>query len=74
MPFEEQTVSIFAGTNGYLDAIPADRVTDYEAGMLSYMRSEHADVLTLIRDTKEFGDEAKDKTVKALDAFAKQFA
>ncbi len=74
MPFEEQTVSIFAGTNGYLDAVPADRVTEYEAAMLSFMRNEHADVLATIRDTKDFGDEAKSKTVAALDAFAKQFA
>ncbi|MBT2134246.1 F0F1 ATP synthase subunit alpha [Croceibacterium sp. LX-88] len=74
LPFEEQTVSIFAGTNGYLDPIPANRVTEYEAAMLSFMRSEHADVLTLIRDTREFGDEAKTKTVAALDTFAKQFA
>ena len=74
MPFEEQTVSIFAGTNGYLDAIPTDRVTAYEEQMLSFMRNEHADVLALIRDSKDFGDEAKQKTVAALDAFAKQFA
>ena len=74
MPFEEQTVSIFAGTNGYLDAVPVDKVTDYEAAMLAFMRSEHADVLKLIRDTRDFGDDAKSKTVAALDAFAKQFA
>ena len=74
LPFEEQTISIFAGTNGYLDAIPVDRVTEYEAAMLSFMRSEHADVLTLIRDSKDFGDDAKAKTVAALDTFAKQFA
>jgi F-type H+-transporting ATPase subunit alpha len=74
MAVEDQVVSIFAGTNGYLDPIPANRVTEYEAAMLSFMRSEHADVLTLIRDTREFGDEAKTKTVAALDTFAKQFA
>ena len=74
LPFEEQTLSIFAGTNGYLDALPVDRVTEYEAAMLSFMRSDHADVLALIRDTKDFGDDAKAKTVAALDQFAKQFA
>jgi len=74
LPFEEQTVSIFAGTNGYLDAIPANRVTEYEAAMLSFMRSEHADALKEIRDSRDFGDSAKAKVVAALDAFAKQFA
>jgi len=74
MPFEEQTVSIFAGTNGYLDDVAVDRVTEYEAAMLSFMRNEHADVLTDIRTSTKFEGETKDKTVAALDAFAKQFA
>jgi F-type H+-transporting ATPase subunit alpha len=74
MPFEEQTVSIFAGTNGYLDSVPVDKVTDYEAKMLSFMRSEHADVLTEIRDSRAFEDGTKAKVVDALGAFAKQYA
>ncbi|QZD90028.1 F0F1 ATP synthase subunit alpha [Qipengyuania aurantiaca] len=74
MPFEEQTVSIFAGTNGYLDDIAVDRVNDYEDQMLSYMRSEHADVLETIRTTGKFEDDTKNKVVDALKTFAKQFA
>ena len=74
LAFEEQTLSIFAGTNGYLDALPVGDVTRYEAEMLSFMHDKHADVLTLIRDSRDFGDDAKKQTVAALDAFAKQFA
>jgi F-type H+-transporting ATPase subunit alpha len=74
LPFEEQTVSIFAGTNGYLDAIAVDRVTDYEAAMLGFMRSEHADVLAEIRDSGAFEDATRDKVKKALEAFGKTFA
>ncbi len=74
LPFEEQTVSIFAGTNGYLDDLPAERVTEYEAAMLAHMRSEHADILKDIRESAKFEDDVKDRTVAALDAFAKQFA
>ena len=74
LSFEEQTVSIFAGTNGYLDSIPVSKVTEYEAEMLSFMRDKHADALEEIRTTKDFGDSAKAKVKAALDAFAKQFA
>jgi F-type H+-transporting ATPase subunit alpha len=74
MPFEEQTVSIFAGTSGYLDSVAVERVTEYEAAMLSYMRSEHADVLKDIRESGKFEDDVKARTVAALDTFAKQFA
>ena len=74
MPFEEQTASIFAGTQGYLDQVPVNDVTRYEAAMLHELRSNHADVLTAIRDTRDLGDEAKGKLKSALDAFAKTFA
>jgi len=74
LPFEEQTASIFAGTQGYLDGIETSRVTEYEAEMLSFLRASHADVLTAIRDSKALGDEPKAKLKAALDAFGKQFA
>jgi F-type H+-transporting ATPase subunit alpha len=74
MPFEEQTVSIYAGTNGFLDAIPVKSVNEYESQMLDYMRREHGAVLTEIRTSKKFEGEVADKTKAALEAFAKQFA
>ena len=74
MPFEEQAVSIFAGTNGYLDSVPVERVTAYEADMLAFMRSEHADVLKSIRESGDFSDETKAQVVKALEDFSKKFA
>jgi F-type H+/Na+-transporting ATPase subunit alpha len=74
LPFEEQTVSIFAGTNGYLDSLATGDVTRYEGEMLAFMRDKHGDVLKTIRDSRDFGDDAKKGTVAALEAFAKQFA
>jgi len=74
LPFEEQAISIFAGTNGYLDKLPVERVTEYEAAMLNHMRADHADTLKEIRETGDFGDAVKAKVVSALDAFATHFA
>jgi F-type H+/Na+-transporting ATPase subunit alpha len=74
MPFEEQTASIFAGTNGYLDSIPVSDVTRYEEAMIADLRANHKGVLKTIRDTKDLGDEAKAGLKTALDAFAKTFA
>ena len=42
--------------------------------MLADMRANHGDVLTMIRDTRDLGDEAKGKLKSALDSFAKTFA
>ncbi|PCD02034.1 F0F1 ATP synthase subunit alpha [Sphingomonas spermidinifaciens] len=74
MPFEEQVVSIFAGTQGYLDTVPTSDVVRYEAAMLAEMRSKHFDVLAAIRDTKDLSDDTKGKLKGALDGFAKTFA
>ena len=74
LPFEEQTASIFAGTNGYLDGIPVKDVTRYEELMLAYLRHDHPEVLTAIRDSKDLGDDAKGKLKAALDSFGKTFA
>jgi len=51
MAVEEQVVSIFAGTNGYLDDIPADDVRRFETEMLDYFRTRRADLLTTIRNS-----------------------
>jgi len=74
LPFEEQTASIFAGTNGYLDTVAVQDVVRYEAAMLADLRANSADVLKMIRDTKDLGDDAKKGLVAALDAFGKTFA
>ena len=74
MPIEEQVVSIYSGTQGFLDAVEVKDVTRYEAAMLSYLRSEHGDVLKAIRDSKQLDDDTAAKLKDALTAFAKQFA
>ena len=71
---EEQVVVIFAGTAGYLDALPVDRVREFETGLLTLMRSEHKDALDAIRDKAELTDEMRDGLKAILDRYAKNFA
>jgi F-type H+-transporting ATPase subunit alpha len=74
LPFEEQTASIFAGTNGYLDGIPVADVTRYEESMLADLRTNHAGILKTIRDSRDFSDDSKKALMVALDKFTKNFA
>jgi F-type H+-transporting ATPase subunit alpha len=74
MPVEEQVASIYAGTNGFIDGIDVHAVTRYEAAMLSYLRSEHADILKTIRETKALDDDTAGKLKAALTEFGKTFA
>ncbi|MGH6614653.1 F0F1 ATP synthase subunit alpha [Sphingomonas sp.] len=74
MPFEEQTASIFAGTNGYLDTVPVDAVVRYEQAMLADLRANHAAVLTDIREKRDLSKETTEALKSALAAFGKTFA
>ncbi len=71
---EEQVAVIFAGVNGYLDKIRVDQVGPFEQGLLAVLRTEHKDLLDLIRDKRELNDDIRSKLKAALDAFAKNFA
>ena len=56
MAVEDQIVSIFAGTNGYLDDIPAEDVQRFESELLDYVRTRKADLMQKIRDTGTLPD------------------
>jgi F-type H+-transporting ATPase subunit alpha len=56
MSVEEQVVSIFAGTKGYLDDVPVADVRRFELEMLAHMRSRHGALLNDLR-TKKITDD-----------------
>ena len=71
---EEQVAVIYAGTNGYLDAIPVSAVGKFEAELLRMLRDKGKDILEGIRVKKELTKELGDQLKSALDVFAKGFA
>jgi F-type H+-transporting ATPase subunit alpha len=71
---EEQVVVIYAGVNGYLDALPVSKVRGFEEGLLRFVRDKHADILESIRSEKAISDATMPKLKAAVDAFAKSFA
>jgi F-type H+/Na+-transporting ATPase subunit alpha len=72
--FELQAVSIFAGVKGYLDGVPREDVTRFEAAFLSEMKSKYMDVLDHIRTTKDMDDATQKKLHDILGSFVKTFA
>jgi F-type H+-transporting ATPase subunit alpha len=49
MPVEEQVVSLYAATNGYLDRVPVEEVGRFELELLDWFRTRHRDILDTIR-------------------------
>jgi F-type H+-transporting ATPase subunit alpha len=74
LKMEEQVVVIYAGVNGYLDPLPVPRVRAFEQGLLTLLRTKHAEVLDDIAKTGDLSDATAAKLKTAVDAYAKTFA
>ena len=73
MSVEKQVAIIFAGSEGFLDDLPVDKVPEFETGLLGYLESNYAVALDSIRKIGELSDETKNDLKKAIDEFKKGF-
>jgi F-type H+-transporting ATPase subunit alpha len=71
---EEQVVVVFAGTNGYLDQIPVNRVKDYETQLLQHLHTKHSGLMKDITTSGKLEDAQKSTLKQALADFGKTFA
>ena len=69
-PVDEQVVSIFAGTHGYLDALPVDSIGRYQQELISYLKAERASILSDIVSKGKLDDALESQLDDALKAFA----
>ncbi len=74
VPVEEQVLSLFAGTNGYLDALPVNQVGAFESRMISEIKAREPGIVDAIRTDKAVKPETEKKLKSFLDGFAKTFA
>lgn len=65
----EMGISLFAADKGYLDTVPVEKIIQYEAAMLAYMRSEHKALLDRINEKGDYNDEIETAIRTALDEF-----
>jgi len=73
MPMEQQVVSLFAGTNGFLDEIPLDQVLRYETEMLEMVERKHPAVLQEIAESKDLSAKTVETLKQALQSFTEAF-
>jgi F-type H+-transporting ATPase subunit alpha len=74
LKMEEQVCVIWAGTNGYLDALPLNRVRAFEDGLLAHLRGRHQALFDAIRDSKDLSDDSAKTLKAAVEDFVKSFA
>jgi F-type H+-transporting ATPase subunit alpha len=73
MPVEHQVAAIFAVSSGHLDDIGVEQVKPWENGFHQYLDEQAADVLADMGEQKELTDELKDRLVKAIEDYTKDF-
>ncbi|WP_293003808.1 F0F1 ATP synthase subunit alpha [Mycobacterium sp.] len=73
-PVEEQVISIFLGTGGHLDSVPAEDVHRFETEFLDHIRGAKDGILSSIKESQKLGEETEKKLVDAIKEFKKGFA
>jgi F-type H+/Na+-transporting ATPase subunit alpha len=69
LPVEKQILIIYAGTNGFVDELPATALKKYEQELYSFIDSRHPDVFADILKKRELDGDLRAKMTKALEEF-----
>jgi F-type H+-transporting ATPase subunit alpha len=72
-PVEQQVVTIFAATNGFVDGFEVASLARLETELFSFMKDRHGALLAEIREKKQINDELKTKLSAALEEFKGTF-
>jgi F-type H+-transporting ATPase subunit alpha len=67
----EMGVSLYAANAGFLDTLEIKKVRDFEAALLSFMKSEESTLLAKINEKGDYSDEIKDSIHNAIERFIK---
>jgi F-type H+/Na+-transporting ATPase subunit alpha len=72
-PVEDQVVSIWAGSNGYLDDVPVEDVSRFEADFLDFLKRSHDGILATIRESLDLSEDTVTALKDAVEEFRKGF-
>ena len=72
-PVEKQVISLYAGSNGYIDDLPVQDVTRFEAELLKYVDNSAPEIGADIIKNKKITDANEEALKKVLDDFKQTF-
>jgi F-type H+-transporting ATPase subunit alpha len=71
-PVEEQTVSIWAGTNGFLDEVPVEDILRFEREFLDFL-GRNSEALNTLRSTNVLDDDTVAEITAQIEKFKSEF-
>jgi F-type H+-transporting ATPase subunit alpha len=69
MSLENQVMVIYAGTSGYADGVPIEKMRDWEIDLVRYMETSHPEIVKDIASRKRISEETDGQLRQALDTF-----
>ena len=69
MPVENQVAIIYALVQGYLDDVPVEKISRWEADFQKYLEDMKPEVLNKIREKKELTEEIESELKKAVEEY-----
>ena len=73
IPVEKQVVSVFMGTNDYLESIPVSDVKRFEKEFIEYIELKYSEILQSIREKKKLEEDTVTKLKQAAEEFVEKF-
>ncbi len=73
LPVERQVLSIYAGTNGHVDEVPAAQVRRFESELFAFADARHGATMKELADKKVIDDALKAKIEALIKEFKAQF-
>jgi F-type H+-transporting ATPase subunit alpha len=69
LPLEDQVALIYVGTKGYLDAVPLERVKEWQEGFIRAFHTQYAETANAIAESKALADDVEAKLKDAVVSF-----
>jgi len=73
LTWQQQTVILFAGTQGYLDQFEVGQIRAFEDGLYSYLDSAQSGLMEELGKKKQLDDDIKNRLNEALKEYSENF-
>jgi len=65
----EQVTIIFAGTNGFADQVPVEKMAQWQRDLTRFMETSYPEIGKALEEKKMITDQIREQLMKALDSF-----
>ena len=65
----DQIAVLYAGVNGFLDDVPVEKVTAFDAAFVEFMRTNHPEILAAITEANDVSDDTAENLKTAIQEF-----